>query len=73
MTHKMHMEDRQKNVRVAKDALSRLLLHLRELRANIAKQKAEWDSLQDYNESAIAPLDGASIRDAIKASKSKNS
>jgi hypothetical protein len=41
------MEYRQKNVKV-KDALSKLLLHL--LKANIAKQKAEWDSLEDYNE-----------------------
>jgi hypothetical protein len=47
MTHKVHMEYRQKNVKV-KDALSKLLLHL--LKANIAKQKAEWDSLEDYNE-----------------------
>ncbi len=56
-----------------KDALSKLLLHLQELKANIAKKKVEWDSLQDYNENAIAPLEGASIGDAIKASKSKSS
>jgi hypothetical protein len=56
-------------VKVAKDALSKLLLHRRELKANIAKQKVEWDSLQDYNKSAIAPSEGASIGDAIKASK----
>jgi hypothetical protein len=33
------MENRQKNVRVAKDALSKLLLHLQELIANIASKK----------------------------------
>jgi hypothetical protein len=42
------------------------------LRANITKHKVEWDSLQDYNKNPIAPLEGVSIRDAIKASKSKN-
>jgi hypothetical protein len=73
MTHKVHIEDKQKDMKVAKDALSKLLLHLQKLKANIAKQEVQWDSLQDYNESAITPSKGVSIRDAIKASKSKNS
>jgi len=67
------MEDKQKNMRVAKDALSKLVLHLQKLKANIAKQEVKWDSLQDYNESAITPSKGVSIGDAIKSSKSKNS
>lgn len=45
MTHKVHMEDKQKNMRVAKDALSKLVLHLQKLKANIAKQEVKWDSL----------------------------
>jgi hypothetical protein len=52
MTHRCIWKIGKKNVRVANDALSKLLLYLQELRANIAKQKAKWDSLQDYNESA---------------------
>jgi hypothetical protein len=35
MTHKMQMEDRQKIWKVAKEALSKLLFHIQELRAAI--------------------------------------
>ncbi len=44
MTHKTQMEDMQKNVRVLKETLSKLLFYLQELRATIEKQKYEWDA-----------------------------
>jgi hypothetical protein len=46
------MEDRQKNVKVEKETLSKLSFYLQELRATIEKQKYEWDANQDnsFNE-----------------------
>ncbi len=72
MTHKTQMEDMQKNVRVLKETLSKLLFYLQELRATIEKQKYEWDANQDnsFNEGLnVAHLKSAFTRDAHRVLK----
>jgi hypothetical protein len=76
MIHKTQMEDRQKNVRVAKETLSKLLFCLQDLRAiTIKKQKYEWDAKQDnsFNEGLdVAYLKGALMGDALRALKTNS-
>lgn len=75
MTHKMQMEDRQKIWKVAKEALSKLLFHIQELRAAIENQKAKWDIVENNNFNVeggnLAHSKGAPMGDALKASKTK--
>jgi hypothetical protein len=66
------MEDRQKNVRVVKETLSKVFFYLQESNATIEKQKYEWDANQDnsFNEGLdVAHLKGAFTRDALRALK----
>ncbi len=61
---------------MAKDSLSKLLLHLQDLKANIEKQKAEWDSIQDgyFNDVVLAPLEVTLTEDAhLTSFKTKTS
>jgi hypothetical protein len=68
------MEDRQKNVKVEKEALSKLSFYLQELRATIEKQKYEWDANQDnsFNEGLdVAHSKGAFMGDAFRVLKNQ--
>jgi hypothetical protein len=61
---------------VAKDSLSKLLLCLQDLKANIKKQKVEWDSIQHgcFNDVVLTPLEVALTKDAhFTSSKTKTS
>ncbi len=72
MTHKTQMEDRQKNVRVVKETLSKLFFYFQRSKATIEKQKYEWDANQDnsFNEGLdVAHSKGAFTRDALRALK----
>lgn len=71
------MEDRQKSWKVAKEALSKLLFHVQELKVTIEKQKVEWDTIQDNNFNVkgvnIAHSKSAPTRDVVKVSETKTS
>jgi hypothetical protein len=76
MCCKAQLDDKQYHLLVAKDSLSKLLLCLQDLKANIKKQKAEWDSIQDgcFNDVIFAPSEVALTRDAhFTSSKTKTS
>jgi hypothetical protein len=60
----------KKNVRVAKETLSKLLFCLQELRAiTIEKQKYEWDAKQDnnFNEGLDVAHSKGALMDALRA------
>jgi hypothetical protein len=73
----MQMKDRQKSWKVAKEALSKLLFHVQELKAAIEKQKVKWDVVQDNNFNVkganITYSESSPMGDAIKASETKTS
>jgi hypothetical protein len=66
MCCKTQLDGKQYHLLVAKDSLSKLLLCLQDLKVNIKKQKAEWDSIQDgcSNDVILAPSKVALTRDA---------
>jgi hypothetical protein len=72
MCRKTQLDDKQYHLLVAKDFLSKLLLCLQDLKANIKK----WDSIQDgcFNDVILPPSEVALTRDAhFTSSKTKTS
>jgi hypothetical protein len=69
------MEDRQKSWKVAKEALSKLLFHVQELKVAIEKQKVEWDVVQDNNFNVkganVTHSKSGPTRDVVKALETK--
>ncbi len=66
MCRKTQLAKQQYHLQVAKDSLSKLLLHLHDLKVNIEKQKAEWDSIEHgyFSDVVLAPSKVALIGDA---------